>query len=89
MGMFGLRGSFLDPRLVGQGNPLVAAGSCLLFAYVGALSVGIQNLGIPSQLVETLPYVATILVLLIYGSRNLRQKKAEKPARGEKARSAN
>lgn len=75
--------------LVGQGNPLVAAGSCLLFAYVGALSVGIQNLGIPSQLVETLPYVATILVLLIYGSRNLRQKKAEKPARGEKARSAN
>lgn len=58
--------------LVGQGNPLLAAASCLLFAYASALSVGIQNLGIPSQLVETLPYVATILVLLIYGARNLK-----------------
>lgn len=58
--------------LVGQGNPLLAAASCLLFAYASALSVGIQNLGIPSQLVETLPYVATILVLLIDGARNLK-----------------
>lgn len=64
--------------LVGQGNPLAAAASCLLFAYAGALSVGIQNLGIPSQLVETLPYVATILVLLVYGAGNVsaRRKRA-------------
>lgn len=61
--------------LVGQGNPLAAAASCLLFAYAGALSVGIQNLGIPSQLVETLPYVATILVLLVYGAGNLSARK--------------
>jgi len=65
--------------LVGQGNPAVAAASCLLFAYASALSVGIQNLGIPSQLVETLPYVATILVLLLYGSRNLYRKKKADP----------
>lgn len=65
--------------LVGQGNPVVAAASCFLFAYASSISVGIQNLGIPSQLVETLPYVATILVLMIYGIKNLKRlPKAEK-----------
>lgn len=55
--------------LVGRGNPLLAALSCLLFAYTDALSLGLQNVGIPSQIVLTLPYVSTILVLIIIGVR--------------------
>ena len=73
--------------LVGQGNPLTAAGSCLLFAYASALSVGIQNLGVPSQLVETLPYFATIIVLLLYGSRNL--KRGNQSTKASKVQSGN
>ena len=42
---------------------------CLLFAYTDAASLRLQNLGIPSQLVETLPYLATILVLVVAGIR--------------------
>ena len=42
---------------------------CLLFAYTDAASLRLHNLGIPAQLVETLPYVVTILVLVIAGVR--------------------
>lgn len=49
--------------MIGKGNPLKVALSCLLFAYADALTIGFQNMGIPSQIVMTLPYVATILVL--------------------------
>ena len=52
--------------LLAKGNPLVAGLTCVLFAYTDALTVGLENLGIPSQLVQTLPYVATILVLLAF-----------------------
>ena len=55
--------------LVAKGNPLFAGLFCLLFAYTDAASLRLQNLGIPSQLVETLPYLATILVLVIAGIR--------------------
>ena len=55
--------------LVAKGNPLLAGFFCILFAYTDALSLGLQNLGIPAQLVETLPYVTTITVLVITGIR--------------------
>ena len=55
--------------LVAKGNPLSAGLFCLLFAYTDAASLRIQNLGISSQLVETLPYLTTILVLMVAGLR--------------------
>ena len=66
--------------LVAKGNPLLTGLFCLLFAYTDAVSLGLQNIGIPSQLVETLPYVTTILVLVITGIRqklSLRMKRAD------------
>ena len=53
--------------MVGKGNPLLTGVFCLLFAYTDALSLQLQNIGIPSQLVETFPYVTTVLVLVISG----------------------
>lgn len=53
--------------LVAVGNPLLTGLFCLLFAYTDAVSLGLQNIGIPSQLVETLPYVTTIIVLVATG----------------------
>lgn len=55
--------------LVAKGNPLLTGLFCILFAYTDALSLGLQNLGIPAQLVETLPYVTTIAVLVVAGLR--------------------
>ena len=51
--------------MVGKGNPVKVALSCLLFAYADALTIGFQNMGVPSQIVMTLPYAATILVLFV------------------------
>ena len=62
--------------LVAKGNPLLTGLFCILFAYTDALSLGLQNLGIPSQLVETLPYVMTILVLVAAGVRTKFRKRA-------------
>lgn len=53
--------------MVGKGNPLLTGVFCMLFAYTDALSLQLQNIGIPSQLVETFPYITTILVLVISG----------------------
>ena len=61
--------------LLSRGNPLIAGLTCFLFAYTDALTVGLENMGIPSQLVQTLPYVATIIVLLIVSGRQIYAKK--------------
>lgn len=66
--------------MVGKGNPLVTGIFCLLFAYTDALSLQLQNIGIPSQLVETFPYLATILVLVISGAKQLIQEASLKKA---------
>ncbi len=60
--------------LLAQGNPLLAGLACFLFAYMDALTVGLENMGTPSQLVRTLPYVATIIILLVFGAKNVSKK---------------
>lgn len=52
--------------MIGNGNPLIVMIITLIFGYTSALSVSLQSLGIPSQLVLTTPYVITVLVLIIY-----------------------
>lgn len=59
--------------MVGKGNPVKAALSALLFAYANALTVGLQNYGIPSQIVLALPYGATLFVLILFQGRNIRE----------------
>lgn len=61
--------------LIGQGNPIKVMLSCLLFGYAEALTVSLQNINIPSQIVLMLPYVATVFVLLVSGIRNLKTQK--------------
>ncbi len=64
--------------LVAVGNPLRAGLFCLLFAYTDAVSLGLQNIGIPSQLVETLPYVTTIVVLVATGIKQTVRRRGSK-----------
>lgn len=51
--------------LIGQGNPAKVAIPCFVFGYATALTISLQNMGIASQIIELLPYVATVLVLII------------------------
>ena len=62
--------------MVGKGNPLLTGIFCLLFSYIDALSLQLQNVGIPSQLVETFPYITTILVLVISSAKQSLKKMA-------------
>lgn len=60
--------------MIAGGNPLKAAGYSFLFAYAQALTASLQNFGIPSQIVLALPYILTLLVLMILGGKGLKRK---------------
>lgn len=51
--------------MVGDGNPFLVFLACLVFGYTSALSVTLQSMGIPSQIVICIPYLVTVLILFI------------------------
>lgn len=58
---------------IGNGDPLKAFFACFIFAFADALSVGLQNFSIPSQLVLMTPYVITIVVMCLTNLSELRK----------------
>ena len=58
---------------IGNGDPLKAFFACFIFAFADALSVGLQNFNIPSQLVLMTPYVITIVVMCLTNLGELRK----------------
>lgn len=63
-GMTGGRGYIaLAAMIVGKWNPVGAAAACLLFGAAEALQIRLQGSGFPSELLQALPYVVTMLVL--------------------------
>lgn len=58
--------------LVGNGNPLLTALICFIFAYTDALSTVLTALRFPTQLVSMIPYVAVIVTLLFAKLRSFR-----------------
>lgn len=59
----------LAAEAMGMATPLGTFVTSLLFGFADALSNSLQSLRIPSEFVQMLPYVATILGLIIYASR--------------------
>jgi simple sugar transport system permease protein len=49
--------------IVGKWSPLGAAAACLLFGAAEALQITLQGSGFPSELLQTLPYLVTMLAL--------------------------
>lgn len=47
----------------GAGRPWPTAAAAFLFGFFDAAQVRLQNLGVPVQLVQTLPYVMVVAVL--------------------------
>lgn len=63
-GMTGGRGYIaLAAMIVGKWNPVGAAAACLMFGAAEALQIRLQGSAFPSELLQALPYVVTMLVL--------------------------
>jgi simple sugar transport system permease protein len=64
-GMTGGRGYIALAALIfGKRHPLGVTLACLLFGFAEAIQMRLQILNIPTQLVQILPYVLTMLVLI-------------------------
>lgn len=51
--------------MVGDGHPLKTALACFVFGYTEAISVSLQSVGLPSQIVISVPYLITVLVMFV------------------------
>ncbi len=54
----------LAAMIFGKWTPLGAFGACLLFGYAEAVQMGLQGRGIPTQFVQMIPYVLTMVALV-------------------------
>ena len=53
----------LAAMIIGKWNPLGAAAACLLFGFAESFTLQFQNSGLPTQFIQMLPYLLTIIVL--------------------------
>jgi general nucleoside transport system permease protein len=51
--------------MLGRNNPLYAPAACVLFGFADAIGVNLQSRGLPNQLTDVAPYVATLLALIV------------------------
>ena len=60
----------------GNSKPVRSMIACLIFGFTDALAVRLQQFGFPSQIVLMLPYISTLIVLLVSAMSDERRKKA-------------
>jgi len=58
--------------MLGRNNPLYVAAACVLFGFADALSINLQSQGLPNQLTDISPYLATLAALVISHRRRTR-----------------
>ena len=70
-GMTGGRGFIaLAAMILGGWSPVGALGASLLFGFADALQIRLQSVGaLPSQIILTLPYILTIIVLAVFARK--------------------
>ncbi len=61
--------------IFGMANPPKVFVAALLFGFLDALGLRLQNFGVPSDLTSTIPYIATILMLVYVVVSNDKKKK--------------
>lgn len=57
----------------GEGKPVKSMIAALIFGFTDALAIGLQQFGLPSQIVLMLPYVTTLVVLVFSAIRHQRR----------------
>lgn len=79
-GMIAGRGYIsLAAMIIGKWLPLGAATASLLFAFAEALQLNLQSDAIPTQLVQSLPYLVTLLVLVGFIGKSVPPREIGKP----------
>ncbi|MGO4538195.1 ABC transporter permease [Paenibacillus sp. 2TAB19] len=63
----------LVATMLGQSNPLGVAASSLLFGLMDALSLRLQGFSLPTHFTMMLPYVVTIVAMLIFKDKSYMQ----------------
>lgn len=63
--------------IFGSANPINTFGASLLFGFFDALGIRLQGVGIPSQFTQMIPYVVTVVALLIVVQRKNKGKVSE------------
>ncbi len=58
--------------MLARDNPVGAAFACLLFGLTDAFGLRLQSLGLPNQLSTILPYVITLVALVMFSKRKRR-----------------
>ena len=71
--------------IVGKWSPLGAAAACLLFGAAEALQIALQGSGFPSELLQMLPYLVTMLALAGFIGRAIPPRALGTPYDAEKA----
>lgn len=69
--------------LFGNYNPFGAFGASMLFSTLDALQLRLQGLGVPSSLIQTIPYVTVIIVLALVGKTQIPKAAGEYYESGE------
>jgi len=54
----------LAAMIFGKWNPVGALGACLLFGYAEAVQMGLQGQAVPTQFVQMIPYLLTMVALV-------------------------
>lgn len=62
--------------MLGRDNPLWTALACVLFGIADAVSVKMQSQGLPNQLTDIVPYIVTLLALIISYRKTFRRRSA-------------
>lgn len=60
---------------MGRGNPFGILVSSCLFGFADSFAIRLQMLNFPAQLIQTLPYVITIIAISIYSYKKKRSKR--------------
>ena len=63
---------------MGKSTPVGAFFSSIIFAIAEALSYSLQTTKIPTELVQSLPYIVTIVGLIVYSMKKKREKLKKK-----------
>jgi simple sugar transport system permease protein len=66
--------------MLGRNNPLYAAAACVLFGFADAIGVNLQSHGLPNQLTDIAPYVATLLALVVSHRRRITSQRSRRSA---------
>ena len=66
--------------MLGRGNPVYTAAACALFGFADAVGLRLQGLGLPNQITDAAPYVATLAALALSHGRALGTPEQGRPA---------